>query len=170
MEPFTWFLLSMQAAGLIYNLNEAQTKQQQIQQGRQLEKAAIDANLEALNVESQESSIAAMKQLRSNLGTQIVTNAARGTRQGTETTVANAQKSVSAYNADGQTRRMNLLAKEANLRAQNVLSGLHTMQSETQLGQQTAKLFTDLPLSSSVDQFRRSSLGKKWGFGLEQTA
>jgi len=169
MEPFTWFLLSMQAAGLVYNVYENKGKQQQIQQGRALEKAAIDANLESLNVEYQESSIDAIKQLRSNLGDQIVTNAARGTRQGAGTALTNTQKSNSAFNADEQTRRMNLLAKEANLRAQNVLSGLHTLQSETQLGRETAKLFESVPTSSAVDQFRRSRLGKEWGFGLEPT-
>ena len=167
MEPMTAFLLSMQAAGMIFQFGEQKSKQRMIQQGRQLEKAAIDSNLEALNYEYQESSLEAMKRLRQNLGTQAAVQAARGNRSGTETTTGEVQKSIHASNSDEQSRRMNLLAKEANLRASNVLSGLHTLQSETQLGRETLDIFKSLPVSSAFDSFRRSDLGKKWGFGLE---
>lgn len=167
MDPITAFLLSMQAAGLVIGLNESRTKQGLINQGRQLEKAALDTNLEALNLEYNESSINAMRQLRANLGTQIATNAARGTRQGAGTSLSQTTRSISNYNSDEQARRMNMLAKEANLRANNVLSGLHTLESETQLGRETAKMFEAIPASSAFDRFSRTSLGKKWGFGLQ---
>ncbi len=167
MEPITAFLLSMQAAGMVFQFGENKSKMKQIQQGRALEKAAIDANLEALSYDYNQQSLESMKQLRQNLGTQAAVQAARGNRSGTETTTALVEKSVGNYNADEQTRRMNLLAKEANLRATNVLSGLHTLQSETELGRQTFDIFKSLPTSSAFDQFRRSDLGKKWGFGLE---
>lgn len=167
MEPITAFLLSMQAAGMVTSLWENNQKMKQIRQGRELEKAAIDANLEALNYEYQEQSLDSMEQLRRNVATQAATQAARGNAAGTETSVVLNQHSVNAYNADEQARRMNLLAKESNLRAQNVLSGLHTLQSETQLGRSTLDIFKTLPASSAFDQFRRSDFGKKWGFGLE---
>jgi hypothetical protein len=51
-----------------------------------------------------------------------------------------------------------LLSKEAQLRANNVLSGLHTAQSETQLGQSiTSEIFNTLPVSSLFDY----AFGKK---------
>lgn len=167
MEPITAFLLSMQAAGLVFSLHEKKTQMGYIQQGRALEKAAIDANLEQLNYEYQEQSLNSMKQLRQNLGTQAVMNAARGTKSGVGTALVKTQSAISAQSQDEQARRMNLLAKEANLRASNVLSGLHTLQSETQLGRETLELFKSIPTSSAFDQFRRSDLGKKWGFGFE---
>lgn len=166
MLPITGFLLSMQAAGMIGSFWDISNKQKMIKQGQQLEQASIAANLEALNVDYQESSINSMKQLRQNLGTQIAMNAARG--GGSSEAMASAtQKSISSFGSDEKTRRMNMLAKEASLRANSVLSGLHTLQSETQLGRQTLDILKSLPASSAVDQFRRSDFGKKWGFGLE---
>ena len=161
------FLLSMQAAGLVFNMNDYKNNQEMISAGRNLEKAALDTNLEALNYDYQQSSVAAMKQLRENIGTQIVTQAARGTDSGSGTALVLNQKSISNYNADEQTRRMNLLAKEANLRASDVLSGMHTLQSETELGRKTAKEFESIPTSSAFNEFRRSKLGKEWGFGFK---
>lgn len=140
-----------------------------IQQGRQLEQAAIETNLEAIRLESGQASLDEMKQLRQNLGTQIAQQAARGNAPGMGTALTLQQESIGTFNADERTRRMNLLAKESQLRASNILSGLHTLQSETQLGQAfTSRLLNQIPLSSGIDEFRRSSLGKKWGFGFEE--
>lgn len=139
MEPFTMLMLSMQAAGVVTSLWSAHSADKQIKQGRQLEKAAIDMNLEAVNYEYQESSLASMQALRKNLATQAVMQAARGGATGTEGAVVSAQKSISASGADQEAKRMRMLAKEADLRAANVLSGLHTLQSETELGRQVSK-------------------------------
>lgn len=166
MLPITGFLLSMQAAGMVASMWDINNKQKLIDQGRQLEQAALSSNLEALNYEYQESSLASMKQLRQNLGSQIALNAAKG--GGSSEAMASAtQKSISNQSTDERTRRMNLLSKEANLRAQNVLSGLHTLQSETQLGRESMGVLSSLPASSAFDQFRRSDFGEKWGFGYE---
>ncbi len=163
----TGVLLSFQAAGLVTSIFENQSKMKLIKMGRDLEKAALAANLEAINYDYQESSINAMKELRQNLGTQIATNAARGVQQGTEGSITRATKSENAFNSDEQKRRMNLLAKEAYLRASDVISGLHTLQSETELGRSLTNQFNTLPVSSAANEFRRSDLGKKWGFGIE---
>jgi hypothetical protein len=166
MDPITAFLLSMEAAGAISSIWENKSKMKTIQQGRQLEKAQYESNMEALQYESNQDAIASMKQLRLNLGTQMAVNAARGTQSGVGTAATLSNQSVSSYKNDEQRRRMNLLAKEANLRATNVLSGLHTLESETQLGRASFDVIKSLPTSSAVDQFRRSDLGKRWGFGL----
>ena len=166
--PFACILLAFQAAGTIFDYRNMRNQQKMIQQGRALEKAALDANLEAVKLQSGEESLASMQQLRKNLGSQIATNAARGTASGSGTAFALSNKSISSFNDDERMRRFNLLSKEANLRAQDVLSGLHTLQSETQLGQAfTGRLLDKLPVSSAFDAFKQSNIAKQWGFGLE---
>ncbi len=161
--PFAGILLAFQAAGVIFDYRNTRNQQKMIQQGRALEKAALDANLEAVKLQSGEESLASMQQLRKNLGSQIATNAARGTASNAGTAFSLSNKSISSFNEDERMRRFNLLSKEANLRAQDVLSGLHTLQSETQLGQAfTGRLLDKIPLSSSIDKFMESDLGKRW--------
>lgn len=143
---FEAFLLSMQASGLIIDYSQNRSQQKFIRLGRDLEQSAIDTNLQAIKTESAEASLAEMKELRQNIGTQIANNAARGTSSSAGSALTASNKSIENFNADERSRRMNLLAKEANLRASGVLSGLHTLSSETQLGQQLTKgLFENLP-------------------------
>lgn len=168
MIAYTGFLMAMQAAGMIMDINETKKSQNMIRLGGEVEKAGIEANLESIKLESGQASLAEMQQLRQNLGSQIAMNAARGTSTSAGSAMVQSQKSINAYNTDERTRRLNLLSKEANLRAQNTLSGLHTLQSETQLGQQLNKrLINELPVSSSVDAFRNTKFAKQWGFGLQ---
>ncbi len=166
---FTGFLLASQAAGMVLDYRNTASNQKLIQKGRQLEQAAIETNLEALKLESGEESLNEMKQLRQNLGTQMAIQAARGTSSSAGTAFVLSQESISSFNQDERTRRMNLIAKESQLRAQNVLSGLHTLQSETQLGQALTNRFVNtIPVSSAFDEFRQTDLAKKWGFGSER--
>tara|TARA_R110000850_G_scaffold32083_9_gene87920 strand:- start:669 stop:1175 length:507 start_codon:yes stop_codon:yes gene_type:complete len=167
MEPFTLFLLSMQAAGVVTSLWSSQGAQKQIQQGRAMEKAGIEMNMAANNYEFEESSLASMKALRQNLGTQAVMQAARGVGTGTELTVGKVQDSISSQKGDQEARRMRMLSREAELRASNVLSGLHTMQSETQLGQSLSKDLFEVA-STGIRQFEgesQNALSSKFGFG-----
>lgn len=162
------FLLAMQAAGTVIDWQQTKSKQKLINMGRQLENASFESNLEALKLESSQASLNEMKDLRQNLGSQIAMQAARGTATGVGSSMSLQQKSFNTFNQDERTRRLNLLSQEANLRANNVLSGLHTLQSETQLGQQlTKRVVNNLPISTAYKEFSQSSLGKKWGFGLE---
>ena len=163
------FLLAFQAAGLVIDYRNTRNNQKLIQTGRQLDQASFEANLEAARLESSQASLNEMKELRQNLGTQLAMNAARGTNSGQGSAFINFQESISTANADERTRRMNLLSKESALRANNVLSGLHSLQSETQLGQaMTSRFINAVGTTSNIDAFRRSSLGKKWGFGLDE--
>ena len=84
-----------------------------------------------------------MKALRHNLGSQAAIQAARGTaaNAGSAATIRN--ESVSNFNDDARARRMNLLGREAGLRANMVLTGMHQLTSETQLGQTMTKRFFD---------------------------
>jgi len=168
--PYLGFLVAMQAAGTIIDWSQTKSKQKLINIGRQLEAASFESNLEAVKLESSQASLSEMKDLRQNLGSQIAMQAARGTATGAGSALTLQQKSISTASQDERTRRLNLLSRESGLRAGNVLSGLHTLQSETQLGQQlTKRVIGNIPVSAAYKEFSQSSLGKKWGFGLEPT-
>ncbi len=168
---FSGFLLAMQAAGTVIDWKNTQDNIGLINKGRELENAQYQANLDAVRVESEEASLNEMKQLRQNIGTQIANNAAKGTSSASGTAQSLINSSMGAFNSDERTRRINLLTKESNLRAANVLSGLHTLQSETQLGQAfNQRLFDTLPISTAANAFGKTKLGKQWGFGLEEHA
>ncbi len=177
---FGWddaFILSMQAAGAIFNISQAKEQRELLKQGQALQNASFEANLAAIRAQSSEESAAALQRVRENVSTQIVTNAARGTASGAGSAFSAIQKSEQNFNADEQVRRLNLLSKENELRANNVLSGLHTLQSETQVGQSlTNQIFNRLPIAGigkkvgsaigkSVDSVG-TFIGKKAGFGL----
>lgn len=157
MEPMSAFLMAMQAAGLVTSFFGAKSQQKTIQLGKKLEDAQFSTNMEAIKLESQQASLDEMKQVRQNIGSQIAVNAARGNRGGSS--VAGIREAGQNLAQDEKTRRMNLLAKESELRAGHILSGLHTAQSETQLGQSLLKdMFNTIPVSSLF-----SSAGGKKG-------
>lgn len=138
MDPMTAFLLSMQAAGLVSSIFGAHSQDKFIKLGRKLEQEQYTTNLAAIKLQSAEASLDEMKELRQNIGSQIAIQTARGNRGGSVFSAGTA-KSEEAFNSDERTRRMNLLAKESELRANHVLSGLHSLQSESQLGQSLTK-------------------------------
>jgi hypothetical protein len=160
---FSAFLLSMQAGGLITNFAQQKNQKKLIAAGRQLEQASFETNMEAIKLESNEASLNELKQLRQNIGTQIAANAAKGTDSGAGSALFATEKSKSNFLSDERVRRFNLLAKEANLRANKVLSGLHSLESETQLGRNlTSTLLNQMPISSTVDMVRKSKFSRKW--------
>jgi hypothetical protein len=79
MDPLTGILLAMQAAGMITDYSQTRRQQGLIRAGREIEQAQYEANLEALRAQTEQESLASMQQLRSNIGTQIAVQAARGT-------------------------------------------------------------------------------------------
>jgi hypothetical protein len=173
---FGWddaFLLSMTAAGALIPTIQAGQNQKLIKMGRELEQSAIETNLEALRAQSSQGSLEAIKQLRENVANQIAINAARGVSSGAGSGAGAIQKSESNFGQDEKTRRLNLMVKEGELRASNVLSGLHTLTSETQLGQSlTKQIFNNIPLSSIGDKYfpdlfkSKKEAKPKDGYGL----
>jgi hypothetical protein len=173
MEPMSAFLLAMQAAGLVSSIFGAKSQQEYIRLGRKLEQEQFATNLQAIRLQSADSSLEEMKQLRKNIGSQIAIQAARGNRGGSS--YAGISTSSRNFDNDESRRRINLLAKESELRAHNVLSGLHTLQSESQLGRSlTSSILNSLPISSLMDAgAMQGSAGQKqwikpeqfsWGF------
>lgn len=156
MEPMTAFLMAMQAAGLVSSAYSYKNKVGQIKLGRQLEQEQFTTNLQAIKLESDQQSLMAMRQLRKNIGSQEAANAALGRSGGSA--YSGIAESYKSYNEDERTRRLNLLAKESQLRAGNVLSGLHTLESETRLGQElTSQILNTLPTTSLFDSFKNTS-------------
>ena len=148
MEPMTAFLLAMQAAGLVSSVFGASSQQEYIKLGRQLEQEQFSTNLQAIKLQNSEASLDEMKQLRQTIGSQIAIQAARGNRGATS--YAGINQASTNFESDERTRRMNLLAKESQLRASHVLSGLHSLQSETQLGQSLTSTFLNSFQTSSL--------------------
>ena len=147
MDPMTAYLLAMQAAGLVSSFIGAHDQQKMIRLGRTLETEQLETNLKAIKVQSLDASVTELKQLRANMGTQIAINAARGTGRGSSAWALTFGQG--AYENDERKRRMNLLAKESDLRANGVLSGLHSLQAETELGRNLlSKTFDTLQTTS----------------------
>lgn len=161
----TAFMLAMQAAGFITSIFDAHSKEKMIKLGRKLEQEQFTTNLQAIRLQSAEASLNEMKELRKSIGSQIAIQAARGNRGGSS--YAGISESSYNFDSDERLRRMNLLAKESELRAGNVLSGLHTLQSESELGQSLTKgLFNTLQTNSLFDNAKINSFVKSkfsWG-------
>lgn len=165
MEPMTAFLMSMQAAGLVTSVYSAGRRSEMIQIGRTLQKEELDTNLKALRLQFSESSLEAMKKLRADMGSQIAINAAKGRRGGSSQ--ASINRSFSNFQQDERARRINLLARESSLRASNILSGLHTAESESELGRSLTKSLFDTVRTSSLmpkSKDSNSDSGSFWGF------
>ena len=159
-------LLGMQAAGMIVDYTQTRRQQGLIQAGREIEQAQYEANLESLRTQTEQESLFAMKKLRQNIGTQIAVHAARGTSSAGGTASTLRQTSMAAFSEDERVRRMNQLAKEADLRAGNVLSGLHALSSQTQLGQAMQQRFINLiPISKMLYE---SDKKEKASYGLAE--
>lgn len=168
---FSGFLLGMQAAGLVLDYTAMKSNLSLIRKGRELENAQFNSNMEAIQLESAQASLNQMQDLRANVATQIAQNAARGISSGSMLGYGKINKSEHNFNEDERTRRLNLLTKEASLRATNVLSGLHTLQSETQLGQQFfSNALNTIPLASLTSPFLNTKTGKKAGYGLTEAS
>ena len=159
MDPMTAFLLAMQAAGLVTSLFAKKSQMDTIKIGRKLEQEQFSTNMEAIKLQSSEGSLEEMKMVRQNIGTQIAANAAKGNRGGSS--FLGIQESISNLNTDERKRRINLLAKESELRSGNILSGLHTAQAETQLGQSLLKdIFNTIPIAAGASKLLTSTTKK----------
>ena len=149
MDPITAFLIAMQAAGMVVDWYGTQQQKEIGRMGTKIEQAGIESAINANKLEAEDASLQAMKDLRKTLGSQAAIMAARGTASGVGSALALSTESVSTFNSDERTRKINSLSKEANLRAQSLMSGLHQLTYETQLGQALRQRFFDkLPLSS----------------------
>jgi len=143
------FLLAMQAAGMVIDWYGTNQQKQLSRLGTQIEQAGIESQIQMTRLEAEEASLAAMKKLRQTMGSQAAVFAARGTFGGAGSALALTTQSMTDFSSDERIRKINQQAKEANLRANSTMAGLHQLTYETQLGQAMRQRFFDkLPLST----------------------
>lgn len=160
--PIT-ILLAMQAAGMITDWYAVQQEKAMGSMGESLNKAAITSNIETERLKAEDDSLMAMQRLRQTIGSQIAIQAARGTSSGAGSALSIMEQSKSQFGQDEQARRMNLLAKENELRAAGVLSGLHELKSETDLGRKLSQdMFNNLPTDPDAIKKIGGNLKGEW--------
>lgn len=126
MDPISLgFMLSLQASGMVVDWLGKNEQVRLGKMGAQVEQAGIASNIASSRLEAEDASLQSMKQLRMNLGTQAAMMAARGTRSGAGTSALFGNESVGNFNADQRIRSINQSGREAQFKAQSVLSGLH---------------------------------------------
>jgi hypothetical protein len=172
MDPITAFLMSMQAAGLITSIWGAHNQEKFIKMGRQLEQEQFTTNLQAIKLQSASESLDEIKDLRKNIGSQMIMDAARGNRAGGS--AWGITESVTAFESDERKRRLNLMASESQLRLGNVMSSLNILKSETELGQNlfkttantfaTTSLFNLKPEPKKAKPWVNPDTGFSWGY------
>lgn len=173
MDPMTAFLIAMQAAGVVTDWYATQNQKEIGRMGTRIEQASIDSAIEGNRLNAADESLKAMQDLRKNLGSQIATQAARGTSSGAGSALTLQNNAVSTFNSDERVRRMNTLGKELNLRAQNLMSGVHQLTYETQLGQSLGKrTFDTIGASATIFEGKtpKSAPGVSKGKGNAGTA
>lgn len=126
-------LLAMQAAGMITDYFATQNQVKLNKLGGQLDQAGINMNIALARANSADATTQAMQNLRQTIGSQIAVQAARGNASFGGTTLSLLNESVGNFNTDERIRRMNLLARESELKAQGLMSGLHTKSIESSL-------------------------------------
>lgn len=142
-------MMAATAAGDIADFFGTSAQKRYLKMGDQLNQAQIGMNLEAIRLGYEQQSLGAIRKLQSTLSTQAAMLGARGTESSQGSALFMAARSVANEQQDERIGRLNLLSQETQLRAQGLLSGLHTAQSETQLGQAlTKRIFDTLPINA----------------------
>lgn len=168
-------LLAMQAAGMVVDWWGSKQQVALSRMGTQVELAGINANIAQNTASYEEDSLAAMKELRQNLGTQAAYLAAKGTRGNAGSALVVTNQSISRSNADERMRRMNMLSREGQLRANKTLAQLHQAGTEQDIWNSFAKrTINRIPTSTSGggggDVYGTAlSKGASSSFGLTST-
>lgn len=153
------FLLSMQAAGMIFDYMGTKYQAELIKMGSQIQQAGQEANIQQTRLEAEDASLQAMVKLRKTMGTQLAVFAARGTNPGAGSAFTMIQESLGNFKSDERMRRMNLLGRENELKGKGTISRLNDAAESSKLW----KGFTGRTintLSSSSDVY-----GKAFGLG-----
>lgn len=153
-------LLAMQAAGMVTDYLGVQRQQELGKYGAKLQQAAIDSQIEQNRLSAEDQSLQQLRQLRQSLGTQMAVFAARGTAPGAGSAVLSTQNLVRNFNEDERMRRMNLLARESQLKAGKSISQLTQMGENSKLWRSFAQRSLQ---SFSTYSGAYKELGKNFG-------
>ena len=147
-------MVAIQIAGTMMSVFQGANQRSIMEAGRAVEHDQLLTNLQMLNAQSAQESLAEMKQLRENIGSQIAIQAARGTASGAGIAASLQARSKGKFGEDEQSRRLNLLAKQSALKAADSMSGFNTLAGETKLGQAVSeKIFNTIGTKSTTDYF-----------------
>lgn len=150
-------LLSMQASGMIVDYLGTENQNKINEMGAKLQQAGLDAALQQTRLETEDATLNAMKNLRMTIGSQIATFAARGTSTVGGSAVGILNESQANFNADERIRRMNLLSRQNELKANKTISILQQAGDKSKLWQGFA--------SRTLNRFPSTKEG--WSKGLE---
>ena len=128
-----YLLLAMQAAGMVTDYFGAKNQDEMMKMGMKLQQAGIEANIYQSRLESQEASLASIKQLRQTMGSQLAIMAARGTSSAGGSALSFLNESIGNFNADERIRKLNLLGRENQLRANSAISRLQYSSDSSKL-------------------------------------
>lgn len=138
----------MQAAGAIGDILGTSAQQGTLRKGAEVQRANIESSIAEQQLAASLAAVDSMKALRQVLASQRAMFGARGQNPGAGSAAIAGATAVVEAGVDERIRRMNLLSREHNLRAQSSLVGLHALAGETQLGQALSnRLFQQIPFS-----------------------
>ena len=163
------FLLALQAGGMVVDYLG---KSEQVRLGRmaeQIEQAGIEANIQQARLETEDQSLQALIELRKNLGTQAAVAAARGVSVAAGSSIVARQESLSTAGSDERMRRLNLMARETQLKSQMTLSKLHQQtNANNQWNTFRQNVLSRFPTNlDSISQIAKGFSAKEgYGFGL----
>lgn len=161
-----YLLLAMQAAGMVYDYFGAKNQAEMMNMGMKVQQAGIEANIEQTRLETADSSLQAMKQLRQTIGTQIAVFAARGTSTAGGSATQLLNESLNNFNSDERVRRLNAMGKENQLRASSAMSRLQNSSDISKLWQGFSSRTLN-GFSSNLSSWQQTWNDiKKEGFGL----
>ncbi len=165
------FLLAMQASGMVVDWLGKNEQVRLGKLGNQVEQAGIASNIQMSRLETEEASLASMKQLRMNLGTQAAVMASRGISGASGANIFGTAESVGNYNADQRIRKINQISNETNMKANGILSNLHQKTFENKTWNEfRTNTINKIPTSSSAWGKIRDGFSAKsnYGFGLSK--
>ncbi len=155
--PFA-FLLAMQASGMVVDYLGTRQQADFMRMGAQLQQAGIESQMEMTRLSSEDASLQAMKQLRQSMGAQLAIFGARGTNPSAGSAFSLLTQNIGNFNADERTRRMNLLGRLNELKANKTISMLDQSSQTSKLWQSFAqRSFNRFPTSGQG--FGMSSIG-----------
>lgn len=141
-------LLAMQAAGMVTNMLGRHYQDQLSQIGAQLDQANIQNQILSTRLQTTQSAIVSMQNLRRTMATQNAIFAARGTAPGVGSALAISEDSQSAYGQDRQTQILNQYAKETALKSRQASSALGELATQQKLANKNREELSKLAMDT----------------------
>lgn len=151
-----YILMGAQAAGMITDYVGVQQQKRMGRLGADLDRAVIDTNIETAAMQTEQDSVNSLRMLRQTIASQAAIFAARGVRAGAGSAAGITNDSISRQKADERIRRINLLTKQSELRAQSAMVGMHQLASESQLGRELGKRMFNTISSGAIGEAFKS--------------